>query len=478
MFCGAGGDSEGLRQACEDLDVEYELTAVNHNAKSIASHKRNHPRAKHLQRNVDLLKRRDLSASGRLDALWLSPACTHHSYARGGASLDYASRASAWVAVRETERYLPRLVVVENVVPFRKWGPVEPVFNKDGSPKFDSNGEQVVRPIKERQGATYDAWFAAMESIGQGYMGHQYIHDAASFGAPQTRPRLFTIFTAPGVEYVPPAPTHGDPNSPEVRSGRLLPYTPASSVVKTGIATKSIFLPVFGPRGDQYLSLGTLERISDGVMKLCSSDVASAFLVVMRRHATARSLGKVLPTILAGGTHLAVVEPRLTPLSDAFILGQHGGGVLRSISRPMSTVTTDGFVRIVESFMVKVNRGLSRGETPLSRVCSLNDVLDTVTTKNGTAVTDAVLEPARAMDDFRIVERNGEYLYFDMFLRMLDIPELAMSQGFGEDYIFEGGRGAQTMQIGNAVEVKTAKAVYMQVLRALDYAPQLRALAA
>lgn len=43
LFCGAGGLSTGLALACEQLDREVKLAAVNHWDTAIETHERNHP---------------------------------------------------------------------------------------------------------------------------------------------------------------------------------------------------------------------------------------------------------------------------------------------------------------------------------------------------------------------------------------------------------------------------------------------------
>lgn len=129
LYCGAGGSSTGLAAACAEYGVPYALTAVNHWDVAIATHSANHPAAKHIRTDVDRLLYRDLSADGRLDLLWASPSCVEHSYAKGGNNIDDQNRVSAWAIVREAERYRPRIIIVENVPPFRNWGPVE-VTNK------------------------------------------------------------------------------------------------------------------------------------------------------------------------------------------------------------------------------------------------------------------------------------------------------------------------------------------------------------
>lgn len=468
LYCGAGGSSEGLAIASAEFDVPYSLVAVNHDPHAIVAHATNHPNARHIRTEVDKLRPRALSCSGKLDILWASPACTEHSYAKGGASLDYKSRVSAWAIPREVERYRPRIVIVENVPSFQHWGPVECVFNDDGTPKMAKNGEQVVRPIKSRRGATFNAWFAAMESSGSGYTGRWKVLNCADHGAAQTRSRLFAVFTAPGVDYEWPAETHGPADSPDVLSGRLAPYTPARAIVELGRSTsRSIFSPLFGARGNEYLSPTTLLRIAAGVWKFCSPAYNEAFLVVLRRNADARSLDLPLPPILAKGHHIALAEPVLRP----FTIGQHGGSVPRDFARdPLSTVTTAGFVRVAEPYLARVNRGLSKGETHASRVSSLDYPLGTVTTKNGTGLADPIVALADELrDDPRIVEIDGVAYFVDVLFRMLDTDEIAAAQGFRRGYVFTGGRGNQTMQIGNAVEVTMATALYRQAFLALGY---------
>ncbi|MGD0052590.1 MAG: DNA cytosine methyltransferase [Vulcanimicrobiaceae bacterium] len=475
IYSGAGGAAEGFARACAQLDVPCALTCVNHNADAVASNEVNHPNARHLRMNVDNLRMRDLSRTGRLDILLAEPACTEHSYAKGGASLDYLNRASAWAIVREVERYRPRIVIVENVPPFLNYGPVEAVFNGDGSPKLTKGGEQLVRPIKARRGETFRMWFGAMESAGGGYKGQWRIVNAADYGAPQTRRRLFMVFTAPGVDYVFPEPQFGPPDAPEVLSGNLKPYTPARSVIKLGLASRSIFRPLFGPNGRDYLAEETIRRLAAGVRQFCGEAFISPFLVVLRRHATARSLDGLLPSVLAGGRHIAVAEPVAVPL----ILGQHGGSVARdATTQPMPTVPTAGFLRVAEPYLVRVNRQRGLFETAGARCYSLGGLIPPVTTKNGMGLANPV---ARAMErqrgfwdreDPRIVKVGDDYWFVDVLFRMLDIDELLLAQGFPAGYRLVGGRGSQTMQVGNAVEVLTATAIYLRALVALGLGDQ------
>jgi DNA (cytosine-5)-methyltransferase 1 len=53
FYCGAGGSSTGLQQACEELGLKLKLVAVNHWEIAIKTHSKNHPDARHLRANLD-----------------------------------------------------------------------------------------------------------------------------------------------------------------------------------------------------------------------------------------------------------------------------------------------------------------------------------------------------------------------------------------------------------------------------------------
>lgn len=357
------------------------LTAVNHWDVAIATHTANHPSARHWCEDVDTAKPFKIVPERRLDVLWASPSCTEHSYAKGGHSIDDQNRASAWVVPRMAESLRPKVIIVENVRQFIKWGPIEPVYKRDGSPKLDAKGQQVFRPIKKRSGETFRAWFAAIEALG--YTGRWDLLNAADFGEPQTRVRLFIVFAAPGIEWTWPGPTHGPADSLEVASGLRKPWVPAREIVELGVSTKSIFEPVFGRTEDAYLSPNTIRRIVAGVQRYCSPAFSEAFLVILRHYAGALSLDEPLPTIATGsgrgGGHIALAEPTLVPV----VIGQHGGGVARSVDDPLPTVTTDGVIRVAEPVLVDVRHG-DRPHQPRS----LDDPLTTVTAKNGVGLAE------------------------------------------------------------------------------------------
>ncbi|MDB5069584.1 MAG: cytosine-specific methylase [Candidatus Eremiobacteraeota bacterium] len=392
LFCGAGGSSTGLQRAADEFGVPMRLTAVNHWDVAIATHSANHPEHRHWCEDIDTAKPFKIVPEGHLDILWASPSCTEHSYAKGGGDVDDQKRASAWAIPRMVEALRPRVVVVENVRPFLKWGPVQ--VSKTGK----------VRPIASRRGETFRAWCAAIESLG--YTCSWNLLNAADYGEPQTRVRLFVTFVSNGVRWRWPEPSHARPDSLEVSAGTRLPWVAARRIIDWALPSQSIFAR------ERPLSPNTMRRIEAGIRRYCAGPLAEAFLVVLRKHADAQSCDDPTPTVTAGGTHIGIAEPTLTPFiganrtnneardvadpiatvttatggglflaqPTAFVLGQHGGSEARSVDQPIPTVTTDGYTRV---FTVDVRHG----EDDM-RMQLLDDPLATVTAKNGVGIVE------------------------------------------------------------------------------------------
>ena len=97
---------------------------------------------------------------GQIDLLLASPECTSHSCAKGGAPRDEASRATAMLVVEYARVLRPRWLVLENVIHMRPW------------PRYG-----------ELKHALVDLGFHLRE----------HVLDAADFGVPQSRRRLFLV---------------------------------------------------------------------------------------------------------------------------------------------------------------------------------------------------------------------------------------------------------------------------------------------
>jgi DNA (cytosine-5)-methyltransferase 1 len=96
---------------------------------------------------------------GKVDMLIASPECTHHSIARGNKLVDQESQRSGWYVMNFIKKLDPRWVVLENVTPMRNW------------PGFDELIATLQKTYKLRIGPL----------------------DAADFGTPQSRRRLFIV---------------------------------------------------------------------------------------------------------------------------------------------------------------------------------------------------------------------------------------------------------------------------------------------
>lgn len=157
LFAGAGGFSTGATMAgCEVV------WAANHWPDAVEWHSKNHPEAMHLCQD---LHQADWSQVPKHDLMLASPCCQGHSKARGktkGNPQHDASRSTAWAVVSAAEYHRPEFVIVENVPEFLSW--------------------KLYRP-----------WELAMNALGYSVAPH--VIDAADYGAPQNRIRMFLVLS-------------------------------------------------------------------------------------------------------------------------------------------------------------------------------------------------------------------------------------------------------------------------------------------
>lgn len=126
LFCGGGGETTGIVQAAAAAGLRLDLAAVNHWQVAIETHRLNHPGARAYCHDLASLNPLDVfGARDRVDLLWASPECTHHSVARGGRPRSDQSRASAWLILKWLSELYVRRVIIENVPEFLSWGPLD-----------------------------------------------------------------------------------------------------------------------------------------------------------------------------------------------------------------------------------------------------------------------------------------------------------------------------------------------------------------
>jgi DNA (cytosine-5)-methyltransferase 1 len=351
MFCGAGGTSSGLLDACRAMNITLNLIAINHWQVAIDTHRANHQYAQHLCTAVDDLNPRKLVPSGRLHVLVASPECTHHSNARGGKPMSDQSRATAWHVLRWAEALYIENILVENVKEFRSWGPL------------GANG----RPIRRLRGQLYVTFINSLKALG--YQVQDRVLNAANYGDPTTRERLFIIARRGNRRIVWPVATHASAAKLNVKSqqqmfsGKLQPWRTAREIIDWSIPAQSIFTR------KRALAPKTLARIAAGLRKFGGAH-AEPFLIVLRRHADAQGLDIPLPTITAKGNHIGLCEP--------FLLGQQSCGAPRAIGEPCPTVATDGAIALVEPFITNFRGNHAGRQDGSARNHSLDEPLHTL----------------------------------------------------------------------------------------------------
>ncbi len=156
LFCGAGLSSDGARSAGAELVAGVDLCPL---ATETYSH--NFPSALVVNQPLEKITPAKLRDKiGDIDLLLASPECTNHTCAKGSAPRSEKSRATAMQVVRFARTFEPRWIVMENVVHMRPW------------PRY----VELIEALKR-----------------MGYGVREQVLDAAFFGVPQKRRRLFVI---------------------------------------------------------------------------------------------------------------------------------------------------------------------------------------------------------------------------------------------------------------------------------------------
>jgi DNA (cytosine-5)-methyltransferase 1 len=446
----------------------------------------------------------------KLDLLWASPECTHHSIARGGKPRSDQGRASAWLILKWLSELYVERVIIENVAEFLSWGPL------------DSRGQ----PIKSKKGETFNAFVNCLVSMG--YHVEWAILCCADYGDPTTRKRLFIQAVKGRKKIIWPQITHSETFRPGCQ-----PWRTAREIIDFTIPSTSIF------NRRKPLADATMARIEAGIEKYWG-EYAGPFLAILRGTGNVRSLDRPFPAVTTSGAHFGLVYP--TPM----LLGQQSGAVCRPVDQPAPTVATAGAIGFIQPFITRYhgnhkgkkdshnrnhdidsplpaldtsnryavvepfilpNEGFYRG----NQARSIDEPLNTVTSRGAGGVVEPLLVdyhgtskpypvgvPIKSLetrDRFGLLEpfvfnigqtsvkdrarsiheplstvvTKAEHclvepVYLDIRFRMLKPHETKQAQGFNADYKIIGNVEEQQKQIGNAVPPGTAKAlseVYM-----------------
>src|SRR5258708_5437936 len=334
-FAGGGGASLGIEWALgRSPDI-----AINHDREAIQMHRANHPGTKHYVEDVWKVDPKKACAGRPVGLMWLSPDCKHFSKAKGGKAGEKKNRGLGWMGGRWAKKVRPRVICLENVEEFIKWGPLL----ADGT------------PCKARIGQTYRRFVRKLETLGYQVEARELV--AADYGVPTSRRRLFLVARCDGAPIMWPKATHG--------KGRA-PYRTAAECISWEIPCPSIF------ERTRELAANTQRRIARGIRKYVI-DSPEPFIVPVAHAGDARahSIDEPMRTITGAhrGEH-ALVQP-FTVRTD---MHKSNAGRAYPMSDPLRTITTGGGHALVSPVVVAIDNQSSKtgaawaGDAPLTTV--------------------------------------------------------------------------------------------------------------
>lgn len=507
-FCGGGGWSTGFEFAIgRPVDI-----GINHDKYAIAMHKKNHPFTEHYNENIFEVDPYKATKGRPVGWAHFSPDCTHFSRAKGGTPVKKSIRGLAWVVTKWAGTVHPRIISMENVPEFMSWGSLCARRNKDGriyrmdgtlaeKGTYVPYSEQQLVPNKKKQGKTFKRFINVMKSFG--YKCEWKILTASDYGAPTIRKRLFIIFRNDGKSIIFPNPTHGNPESEEVKCGKLLPWHTAAECINWDLECPSIF------ERKKPLAENTLRRIAKGIQKFVIEN-PNPFIIQVNHDGDnfrGQEVDKPMPTITAKHG-FGVVAPTLIQYHGEQSKNEVRGQILE---KPLQTVDTANRYGLVTAFMSKYFGGNYQGcgssvDEPLHTITAVDhnalaavhitqfnnhcigqkvdEPLKTITCgeghfgevraflikyysgESGQKVNEP-LHTIRTKDCFGLVTIKGvDYAIVDIGLRMLTPRELYNAQGFPTDYEIEtdcyGNKYPKTKQVarcGNSVPPPFATAL-------------------
>lgn len=367
LFCGGGGTSTGLVKAAERLGRAVDLLAVNHWEQAIATHKLNHPGVRHFKGDLEAIDPRKAVPEGSLDLLVASPECTSHSYSRGGRPISEQSRATAWCPLKWCDQLNVRSFLIENVPPFRAWGPTD----------------RLGRPIASRKGETYRQWLDMFRALG--YTVEARVLNAADYGGATTRRRLFVMGRKGSRAIRWPEPTHAP-------AGSLLPgraaWRAAREIIDWSLTGESIFTRA------RPLAPSTRRRILMGLERFGGAELRP-FLTILRAHMFGQSVDGPVPTIAAGGQHIGLSQPVLVHVNHPDVR-RVADPRASSVDDPLPAVTTKRGLALVEPFL------LPQRTFANVTVDSVDAPMRTITTKMVPALVEPFLLPQGGFADKEI----------------------------------------------------------------------------
>ena len=508
LFCGGGGSITGAINALNAAGIAYEGRGFNHWDIAIRTIQANHPEIvpdiKKACAPIESVLPDEIfeTEPERIDVIWASPSCTQHSRARGGIPKSNQLRCQPEFLLPYLRLTKCRRMFVENVTELQKWGPV-----LDEDLAWKGKSYKAGTPDPRKIGAFFNLWYKEIKE--SGYKVDMRVMNAADYGAATSRERLIiqAVRKSSGEKIIWPEPTHLQ--DPGLFAGQYRPWKTAAEIIDWSIQGKSIF------DREKPLCENTLKRIAAGIKKFWG-EWAEPFLILLRGTrdsqiaSTAIPLSHPLPTLTAGGGHVALIQPIWLDQAHT-----KNDGVSGTIHEPLNTITcSHGTHSVVMPFISRYNGGDERNhgiDTPLPVIdCSnrygviqplfipqqsagtvkpTNVPLSTIATGGAIGMVEPLIvkyygsetsayEINRPLDTITTKDRfgliqgriltmpDGKQYKLDITHRMLTASELARATSFPDGYIFCGGDTAAKKQIGNAVPPALAEALYKAILAA------------
>jgi DNA (cytosine-5)-methyltransferase 1 len=473
-FAGGGGSCEGLKAALGHSPH----VAINHDEVAVAVHTANHPDTLHYCNNIfkavpidvleDVRKKLKLKRLPKIGLAWFSPDCTHFSRARGGKPRRKDTRDLPWVILgwaKLAPELRPRIIVIENVVEFLDYGPL------------DADGQQIA----SKKGESFKRLIAAFKRYG--YKAEWRRIKAYRKGVPTTRERLYIVLRNDGLPIVWAEDKFAEPKSPYVIAGKRAPWRAAAECIDWSLPCPSIFdtkkqiWDRYGIRAIRPLAHNTQARIARGVWRYVI-DNQDPFIVPINgvphevsdvgidRGEYRGSVGPfVVPVTHTGDSRANDTREPLRTTTAAhrgehalvmpFLAKHYGGheGPGIDVRGPLSTCTGVDHHAVVSAGLLSLKGTDRRGSSiaaPVPGICAQGGHVAEVRAflmkfhRDGgqhQKLTDP-LHTIPTVDSFGlvVVMIGGEpYVIVDIGMRMLTPRELFTANGMRRDYIIDRG---------------------------------------
>ncbi len=392
-FAGGGGASLGIAWATGRApDI-----AINHDAAAIAMHAKNHPSTKHVLEDVwstDLTK---LTKGKRVGLLWLSPDCKHSSRAKGAKPVEKRIRSLAWIACKWAEQIKPRVICLENVREFEDWGPLVPrlecsdcqwvgtegqatlVRTRRKCPRCESRRLKIqletLVPDPTKKGLTFKRFVSRLKRLG--YQVQWRSLNAADYGAPTHRRRLFLVARNDGQEIVWPEPTHAAPERVDDMPlfGSLKPYRTAAECIDWSIPCPSIF------ERKKPLADKTLRRIALGIQRYVLDNPKPYIVQTSHTGTTGRgsycwSVNEPTRT-MSQREEFAVITPIVAQVAHGDGKNGRWGTGSNSVETPIGTVSGSNNHAIVTPILSKYHGAKTESDSRCKDFSEPFNTLDT-----------------------------------------------------------------------------------------------------